>query len=92
MRRRLNTVFQLPTAWWIEKRPKMAPKVKTQTAFAIYVPPSNCAWTNLILKHNWFRTKIAMNLQVKMPPKNPFLGNMKQGPLFRNRVIVKQVW
>ena len=90
--RRPNTVFQLPTARWIETRPRMAPKAETHTAFAMYVFPSNWDSMNLKLKLNWFRQKMAMNLHVKMPPKSPFLGSMKQGPLFRKRVIVKQVW
>ena len=27
-----------------------------------------------------------------MIPENPLLGSIKQGPLFRKRAIVKQVW
>ena len=76
----------------METRPRTTPKLETQTAFAINVSPLNCASTNLILKLNWFRAKMAMNLQVKMPPKRPEPGRMKHGPLFRKRVIVKQVW
>ena len=85
------TVFQLPTVRYIETRPRMTPKVETHTAFAMYVFPSNCDSTNLRLKLNWFRQKMAMNLHVKMPPKNPFLGSMKQGPLFKKSVMVKHV-
>ena len=92
LRMRPSKVFQLPTALRIETRPRTTPKVETDTAFAMYVSPSNCDFTNLKLKLNWFRQKTAMNLQLKIPPKIPFLGSIEQGPLLRKRVIVKQVW
>ena len=71
----------------METRPRTTPKLETQVAFAI-----NVSHKNLILKLHWLRTKMAMNLQERMPPKRPVSGRMKHGPLFRKRVIVKQVW
>ena len=92
LRTRLNVVFQLPDARCMDASPRTSPKVEKQIALAMYMSPLNCACKNLILKPNWLRPNMARNLQVKIPPKNPFLGRIKQDPLFRKRAIVKQVW
>ena len=91
LRTRLNVVFQLPTARCMDASPRTSPKDETQTALATYMSPLNCSCINLILKLNRLRLNMAKNLQVKMPPKNPLLGSIKQDPLLRKRAIVKQV-